>query len=224
MPTPAHLRVTALGRLASSGERFSYGLNIANLTGSFQNFVQNDEPMKALMDDIAADIVAFHGDPLMTISPRAVLEEVKFANIGADGKYTTDPYIKNVPDTPGGYPVQSEISFMYPQNCLAISLSTDRRGPTGKGRFFVPMVMAGTDTDCRITQTLTTQYATRAQAFLNAVNNLPGLDTRDYAVVVASTKGYVSRVTGVRVGRVVDTMRSRRTSIPEDYSAIRPVS
>jgi hypothetical protein len=64
-----------------------------------------------------------------------------------------------------------------------------------------------------------------AQTLLNALNNNPQLDVAYNArVVVASTKGFNTPVTSVRVGRVVDVIRSRRSSIPEAYTAPLAVS
>jgi hypothetical protein len=61
-------------------------------------------------------------------------------------------------------------------------------------------------------------------SFLNALGNEPGIDVLGLTPVVASTKGYNSIVTGVRVGRVLDTIRSRRASLPENYGATVDVS
>ena len=55
------------------------------------------------------------------------------------------------------------------------------------------------------------------------MNNRPGVDFSDVVVVIASTKGTNSPVTAVRVGRVPDTIRSRRTALPEGYGTAAPV-
>jgi len=58
----------------------------------------------------------------------------------------------------------------------------------------------------------------RAATMLSDINNAPGYDSGGApTVVVASTKGYNTPVTGVRVGRVMDTIRSRRRQLSESY-------
>lgn len=218
-----HIRMTALGRLGSaSGERFSYSLNFGTNNGAAL-LPFTAAGLQDAFDDCAADVVAFHGSQGAGISPPAVLEEVKFARIGTDGKYTDDPYLVNVTDTPGG----SNSGFTGgtpPQSALCISLTTGRRGPSGKGRFYVPMFATQIDS-ATLLMPDAIRDAAQAQAatFIEALGNQPGIDALGLKVVVASTKGYNTVVNGVRVGRVVDTIRSRRRQLPEAYDPITPV-
>jgi hypothetical protein len=151
---------------------------------------------------------------------------VKFALINELGAYASDPYIVNVVDAPGG---GGNNQVSEPQRALAVSLLTDRRGPTGKGRFYLPMVNHSIDGNSLLAN-LAEITATQAALvdLVNNVNNLSGLDQAlnnpDVAVVVASSKGYNTEVTKVRVGRVIDTIRSRRTSVLENYLAPSAVS
>lgn len=214
-----HIRMTALGRLGSaSGERFSYGLNIAHVgsTPFTANFLT---PNADVWEDFAADVRAFHGSANTNLSSRAILEEVKFAVIGTDGKYKEDPVVVNVVDCPGGsVEVDNVQQLVPPQSALVISLVTARRGPTGKGRFYLPMPVVGVSADTlQISDGFRDSVASSAQTFLNNLNNQPGMDVLDLQVVVASTKGYNTPVTGVRVGRVLDTVRSRRRGLLEAY-------
>jgi len=63
----------------------------------------------------------------------------------------------------------------------------------------------------------------RLATLLTSLNNTPGIDVSGLQVVVASTKGFNTPVTGVRVGRVVDTMRSRRRQLPETFDPPTPI-
>jgi hypothetical protein len=216
--------MTALGRLGDGTERFSWSLNLErnnwpnNFTDAPDSIILN------LLTDLAADVREFHGDSATRINPAAVLEEVKFAAIGADGKYVEDPIIINVQDIAGGDPNGSAHAYVTPQTALAISLVTDRRGPTGKGRFYLPMPVIPLGADFKGQMDIMNLISNRVQVFLQNVNNAPNVDDAgSFRVVVASTKGYNTLVTGSRVGRVVDTIRSRRGQLSESYTTVRPV-
>lgn len=220
MPFAPHYRVTALGRLGAGADIFSYGLNMApdNGNGSasgLQNIITLND---TAWDDLAEDVRAFHGRAGTRISERAVLEVVKIARIGSDGKYMEDPRIVNVTDTPGGYTVDSDCALVHPQLALAVSLVTDRRGPSGKGRFYVPMPVVSSEADSLLGVTADIDsIATSAQTLINDMNNSPGIDVTTLKVCVSSTKGYNTGVERIRVGRAVDTIRTRRNKLAETY-------
>lgn len=214
-----HIRVTALGRLGTpEGDRFSYGFNMAP-DGGFISAGDFAHGTAAVWTDLADSVRDFHGRATSRIESPAVLEMVKIAHIGADGHYTTDPIFR-VYAQAGGVAATGPI---LPQSALAVSLTTERRGPTGKGRFFLPMPAVAVDNTDRFRVNVATIEGVRdsAQTLLNDVNNFPGPDPiwDEWEVCVASTKGYNSKVTGVRVGRIVDTMRSRRNKLAESYVA-----
>lgn len=221
-----HIRMSAIGRLGAGPgvERFQYSLNLArgqNGSGG----VPGLQPNQTAWNDFAEDLRAFHGSAALSLHPLAVLEEVKFARIGADGKYTEDPVIVNVADTPGGGPTDVTVTQMVlPQSALAVSLTTPRRGPSGKGRFYLPMPVIGLTTNLQVQDVQRDQIQARVAQLIGDLGNQPGFDVLDLQVVVASTKGYNTSVTGVRVGRVLDTIRSRRRSIDEAYDPVTPVN
>lgn len=214
MPFAPHLRLTMSGQIrdannAAEIERFAIRLNMtAPSTGDFLS--------QAAVDDVAADASAFWANGITYISHRCILDEVKLASIGADGKYTADPAIATV-NTPGGH--AAELRFP-PQVSLAVSFDTDRRGSTGRGRFFLPGVNIPLDATYGTSAVNADGVRDSVVAFVNALNNWPNVDAVGAPeVCVASSKGYNSVVTGVRVGRVYDTMRSRRQALVERYSA-----
>lgn len=221
MPFAPHTRVTAIGTLGTGADRFSYGLNLG-FTGAPAALPQ------AGLEDITASIKAMHKRATSGVSADAVLTEVKFASIGADGKYTADPVVIAVTGGAGGG--NNAFNQVLPQSALAVSLMTDRRGPSGKGRFYLPMpafATAGANS-FQITQANADGVRDSVQTMLNEILNAPGLDNvnneLDPVVVVASTKGFNTPVTGVRVGRVVDTIRTRRNALSENYTTIAPVA
>lgn len=188
------------GGTAAPYERWTFRLNLA--------------PGEAGADLAAlaeAARVAFNQSLIDSIRPHARLTEIKTASIGVDGKYLTDPVVLGV-DVGGN----GQVGLDYPsQVALAVSLGTERRGATGRGRFYLPAPAVSLDFSTG--QVFAAQCeAVRANAafFLTQLNTAAGFGN----VVVASSKGYLSPVTSVRVGRVLDTIRSRRTDTREDYT------
>lgn len=223
MPFAPHMRMTALGRLGASGERFSYGLALTRSETPGWVPPLAEVSFQEVCEDLAADVVAFHSSAAVNLSGHAILEGVKFAAIGADGRYTSDPFLVDVADTGGAAPFSGITDAILPQSALAISLNTARRGSSGRGRFYLPMPVVAVGGDMVVPEVIRDNMAAAAQTFLNNVYNTPGIDVTDLTPVVASTKGFLSAVTGVRVGRVIDTIRSRRRSIDEGYEAPLPV-
>lgn len=219
MPFAPHIRVTAIGRLGTpEADRFSYGFCIAPDNGFIA--LGDWHGITALQaTDLCDSVRDFHARAATTIDSSAVLEMVKMAHIGADGKYDDDPIHRDY-STPGG---TGPNVMVLPQTALAISLGTARRGPSGKGRFYIPMPGDAVDAGggFKMSTALQDQIRGSAQTMLTDVNNWPGADVVSAAwkIVVASTKGYNTKVTGVRVGAIIDTMRSRRNKLDESYNA-----
>lgn len=211
-----HIRVTASGLLgggaASAGapERFSFGFALTTNDGSNPLFDANS----TLWSDVANDVALFFADANAHIGSGARLTEVKCAHIGADGKYTGPP-ATFAKDVPGGFAT----SIRYPpQVSLAVSLVTNTYGARGRGRFYLPNPVAPVEMpDLTIGATTAEAIEGAVATMLRNVNNEPGLDMLDLAVAVASSYGKNHRVTSVRVGRALDTVRSRRRSLVEDY-------
>jgi hypothetical protein len=218
-----HLRLTLSGELRQGSnspavlERFSLRVNMTDpgLTGS-NSFDQGR------LDDMAADAVAFWARPATLICQSAWLTEVKLARVGPLGTYREAPLIKAV-NQRGGDP--NVVNHRYPlQVALAVSLGTARRGASGRGRFYLPSPSVTMEADT--TLEVGAQIAVRDSVaqFLNDLNNVSGIDGNAPQVVVASSKGYNSKVTTVRVGQVLDTIRSRRASLMESYTLPAAVS
>jgi hypothetical protein len=214
MPFAQHLRLTMSGVLKTATgpilEQFSYRLNMSDPGTTQENFTLT------AAQDFAADAVAFHGSVGGGMASMAVLTEVKLARIGPLGTYLADPFIVPV-NQPGGGGGQVTHPF---QIALAVSLGTARRGATGRGRFYLPLPSATITTAGVISTAARDGVATAVKAFLDDLNNASGLDFTNSKVTVASSKGYNSDVTEVRVGQVLDTIRSRRNNLVENYSAV----
>ncbi len=209
-----HIRLTMTGTMDATVqggqviEEFAYRLNLSDPANSADKAGQ--------AADFAADAVAFHGAVDTQIGGIARLTEVKVARIGPDGRYREDPILVPV-DARGAHGA----FLMYPpQVALAVSLLTARRGPRGKGRFYLPAPCLPISAVSGLTSALDrARVATSVQTFLNNINNRAGLDANAPEVVVASTAGHNTVVNAVRVGLALDTIRSRRGDLPEAYSA-----
>lgn len=226
MTTPApstfarHIRVTALGTLGTGADRFSYGFNLNAVAGT-------SELDPGVCATIAGYIKVMHVANLTQIAPAAVLREVKFATVGPDGQYVAEAVVIS---TGAGAGNGSDPSgFILPQSALAVSLTTARPGASGRGRFYLPMptLSAAPSIGFQTNATDTANVLTNVQTMLQAVNDTPGFEAAHGTaaqVVVASTKGFNTPVTGVRIGRVIDTIRSRRNALSENYTTTVPVN
>lgn len=208
MPYLPHRRLTMIGTMGGNNdERFSFGLS---LDETFFNL----QPDQDMLEDMVVKTQAFFSAPTTNIHSTAVLTMVKLAKIGADGKYLEDALFVDGLTSAGG----GSSTVLHPfQVALAVSLGSARRGPTGRGRFYLPLpaLVVSTDGTAGGGQLLEVQGSVKT--WLEALGNREGIDPSVPSVVIASTKGYVSPVTSVRIGRVLDTIRSRRRSLNEAY-------
>jgi hypothetical protein len=205
MAFAVHRRLTFRGRfgtLVSPYEEWSFRVNMT---------VGISPPVDqvALLDAAQAAWTA-QFRPLMR--PWAALTELKTAVIGPDGKYNGDPTIKAVNVLGTGQNATGSPA----QVALGVSLNTALRGPRGRGRFFLPAPVHDPNGDTGLILGSDAQdVANRAAAFVTALNAVSGAGD----VCVASSFGMNTPVTSVRCGRVLDTIRSRRSSINEGYGA-----
>lgn len=213
-----HLRLTCSGVFqgltGAAWEQWSFRLNLSDSGATMENFTEG------ALDDKAADLAKFFAAPGARVGQYVRMTEVKLARIGANGKYTAEPLIKAM-DVRGS----ATGATGFPQIALAVSLDTDRRGPSGRGRFYIPGPFISLDvTTGLIPQTTVDEILLACQTLLNDLNNAAGLDFANSKVTIASGKGFNSDVKRVRVGRVADTIRSRRNQILENYTAPLPVT
>ena len=208
-PGPPHIRLTWRGIFAQNDaavEEWDWSLKTS------QPATPLDGPTLVARAQSMSDLwVATIAD---TQTTPIVLTEVIYAVTDGAGK------VQRFPD--GAY-VQGKLSVNHKganqaqghmplQTALTVSLMSHRPGATGRGRFFLPLQVPGEIADdFRVTQAFTNLVATRAAALVSGVNALGN------PCVINSSKGYNSTVTGVRVGRAPDTMRSRREKVAETY-------
>lgn len=181
-----------------------------------------------LLAGVAAAVGAWWDNPLaadpgngLTLSGAALLTSVKLNRIGTDGKYEDVDTFEHIYPSPipGG-----DSATGVPQLTLVSTL----RGPAdrelaGRGRIYWPPSIAtrtATDTTGRVVAATALQYAHGVASLirsLNAAYDTAGVDAVA-AIASASGAGRFQVVTKVTVGRVIDTMRSRRNKQIEDPS------
>jgi hypothetical protein len=151
-----------------------------------------------------------------------------------DPVYIYPGQIGDVPEIKGKSTTTNMQYHYPPQVALCVSTVTAaRRGYSAKGRFYLPAPTADLADDWRLPQAHASTYAGLASTFVKVLRlreavlpppapELPGVWL---PCIVSPHKngtgpgGTVHAITGVRVGRVLDTIRSRRTSLVEDYES-----
>lgn len=155
--------------------------------------------------------------PESLLSSAAKLTTVKFNEINpVTGLYTgfsavnPDTVVDDTPPVGGNGPGMGQLS-------LAVTTTTAlKRGRGHAGRFYPPTGLLNIGaTDGRITSAQASDNAISAATLIRDINTVVGAGSR---CVVFSKAGQLAQdITGVKVGRVVDTMRSRRTSLLEEH-------
>lgn len=205
-------------------DTFNTSLSIVNSSGAADPLQEPDSALLALVrpaiEEFWMTLVANGG---AGITSAAKIEGFKLNRIGTDGKYLdneTHEHLFTPPGWPGG-----QVSTPPAQLSTVVTLRTFKeRGLASKGRMYLPSCSGfeALGTDGLATIANAQRVATATANFIDDIN----IAYRDWddgtasrgQVGVASNRGVgafelVNRVT---VGRVPDTMRSRRNKLDED--------
>lgn len=166
-------------------------------------------------------VLAYHTRSSTRIHTNAKLAYAKLNRIDVEGHYmdsTTNEVI--FADISGGNSDTGSQSL--PNQCaLAVSLTTGfSRGPAHRGRFYLPLPSVYMeDGSGAIVPNHVADIVASTKTFLEALADVPGLDSP-----VSLTPSVMSRkagaaanrpITGVEIGRIIDTQRRRRRSLSE---------
>jgi len=212
MPYQPHSRVIVSGYLGSATLRpeiWSCTLNFGVADGSFRFETQADA------DFLAAKWATFHSDPASKIGSTAHYTTLKLCGTDALNKVLGPVYYSEqaVP-VPGGTGMASGTPF---QLSYAMSMRTGLRGPANRGRVYLPQpqfnvgVTTGTIAD--------TQSITDCLASFKTMAVAMGIRL-SAPIIVASRRGGNVPVQSLYGGRVIDTIRSRRNALSEDYQVL----
>lgn len=164
---------------------------------------------------VTSAIKALHIDSSTQIGSRALLSFVKLNVIDTNGKYaeqvTHEQILADFAGTGAG--------TNYPANqvALAVSLLTQyTRGPAHRGRFYLPLPVAVPGADGLVSTSAATNMKTALTTWVTAMNAADS--SWKLAVFSRKASGPAHNlVTGVAVGRVLDTQRRRRNALKENY-------
>lgn len=217
----------AFGGSLYGSEIWSTSVRLARPVEEDQADLMSGPQRDAILDALVADVSAFIGSSSFNNQTR--LTWLKFNRINALGRYENGS-VTHERELLGAAQVTGSSSAYLPPNLSVVATleTAKQRGPGSKGRCFLPVpgwsnVAFGSDG--RMTPGARDEILSRFSTFITNLNNWPGLDLPNAPRVVVATKGGRGMpegdnlpVTSVAVGRVVDTMRSRRNGLVEDYT------
>ena len=216
MPFPLHNRLTVRGIFDGTPEIWSYGMHFpSQVTGG-----PDIEPNDWNATNVSAALAAFHGSAIFGSKVR--LTGWRGYQIGPDGR-TVGNNLKVVELDPG---TVGAGTYRYPpQVTTVVSFVAANRGPAKFGRCYLPGPAANINiTDSRMTASdaaaVCTAFKTLVESLLNAMYVSPLYVGEELVNVSRSGEGVFQTVETIRVGRVFDTMRSRRNKLVEDYSEV----
>jgi len=204
----AHLYLQWGGKLPGN-EQWSCGMRLYGTPGTAV------ADAATLLDDMTSPLSTFHEAANSHIASTAKLSFIKLNAIGTDGQYIEDTTNQTIlADLAGG----ASAGAAHPnQVALVVSLTTGfSRGPAHRGRFYMPLPVIPVASDGLVSDSDRDQVQVTAAALLAGIN----ATNATWKVGVFSRKlGAPGRraVTGVEVGRVLDTQRRRRRSLVEGY-------
>jgi len=196
-----HYRLSFGGPLFTD-EEWSCRLNITS-SGTLPDSTAAD----GMLPDLVTALSTWIAMESSHMSNEAKLSWVKFNEINALGHYVdpSNSRVAEVNPVVTGYGAAS----LPPQVAVVVSLKTAHtRGKAHAGRMFTPAVGCTASTGyCSVGS----EIATAATGLLNAINAV----VTPAGVSIISSTGESNHVTRVAVGRVFDTMRTRRRSLAE---------
>lgn len=209
MPYPNdHGRLTWGGGAWSNNEIWQCGLRLSSA----------EAPSSSQVDAWVAGVTAY----MTTVQNTHVLEWLKWAPIGTDGKYLDAPDIierdMHIVGSNGK-------SFRFPGQVSAVVTmrSAKKRGSATHGRFYPPTQPVFVDTDGRIQAGDKDALATAAKTLVNAINSAAADGKHEVSLCSPGGKKTTpdqQKVVSVGVGRVLDTQRRRRSALPEERADV----
>jgi hypothetical protein len=216
MVFPTHNRLNVRGIFDGTPEIWSYGMHFPSVVTAGPDVQPGDWNESA----VTAALAAFHSSSILSSKTR--LTGWRGYQIGPDGR-TIGNNLKVVELDPGT--VGAGTHRYPPQVTTVVSFVAGNRGPAKFGRCYLPGPAGSINiTDSRMTagdaMTVATTFKTLVEALLNAMYTDVLHVGEELVNVSRSGEGVFQTVETVRVGRVFDTMRSRRNKLVEDYQEV----
>jgi hypothetical protein len=211
------LKIDWLFNVAGTTEVALTGLHVSSTAGWTGAAAALGELTTTAMGNVQARMAVLLANTNIKWASYSHLVGVKFAAVGADGHYLTDP--RTVTD---GTDVGDD-SDVLPQASVVVSLrSGSVLGEANYGRMYLPhTTMALGSATPYTTSGIQSAFAAAAVTFItNVAADLNGVITPAVTPMIMSSKGSgVSKVPSeVLIGRVIDTQRRRRNKLTESYA------
>lgn len=218
------IRCTFRGELGGGVEQFQHKLDLGN-PGDDPDLDEGD--CAALAEQLATGFTGAFNDAFTFISTEVDYTEVgcvtMTATTGTDShgdggnmeqSFPTEWFLYPTGLAPGG--AASGNALPYEVAC-AVTLQTDKRGPSGRGRFYVPpLAVSSMGSGGLFSEAARTGILGGASDFLNWIK----AQTPYVPVVVSPRRIVLNTVRSVNVGIVPDSQRRRRRSQDEARTQI----
>ena len=215
MAVPTHFRFTFRGIFTNTPEQWSFGCHFTRTNTGAPDAGIGDIDQSAVT---AAAVTLMQGGA-SSMSSAAKMVDWRAYVIGTDGKMEGNPLFVDV----SGESAAGGAAVRYPpQIALVATLVGPDRGPGRFGRMYLPGPAEGIAADHRLSTGAAAGYADQVTQFLKSVS-----DAIDMQVAEVSSSGVNVSAGGgaggtlqvidhVEVGRVLDTLRTRRNALLED--------
>lgn len=222
MTYPRHWLFSFGGDLLGGAEIWSNNIRFAIPEGQTEGVVDEGDMLADLMKDLQSRFTLAVPQGGLGYGTGVRLKWGKFNEIDAAGHYA-DQNNTRVLDLPSPVPGIGQSLGTIPQLALAVSWGTARqRGLASRGRIYIPMPAVTTSgASGRVLAATAQSIATNWAMLLEEFNDWatsPDLTEMTAHVVSNVGEGAKEQITTVRVGDVLDTMRSRRNALVEVYA------
>ena len=220
MPVDKHMLITMTGRYGTAAapvEFWSWSIKVTHAGLNSKT---------AELQPVADAVSAAYGTHLVSLfKSDVVLTRARVANVVLTNgrnhveKDGVGQFVQAdaLTERPGS---ATNATVMPLQTALAVSLVSDRAGPSGRGRFWLPWPAMNLGTDYRLSTASADAVLNSVRGWTRAVSAIPYRTGTIGPLLILSSKGFTSGVTQLRVGRAPDTMRSRRSDVLEGYSTL----
>lgn len=214
MPVPEHIKIVFRGVFDNTPEIWSFSTKWSSKHAG--------DPDAAAANVIEADVITALNGLFNNAwwQSSAICDGYRAYDIGTDGNMVGNP---NIVEWVGAARIKgSAAAHKYPpQIALCVTTEAENRGPGRYGRFFLPGPAIALDTDARLSSGGVGTYVSSVTQFLKDVSDaidapftLTGSSMLNVSAVGTGSSQVVKRV---RIGRVYDTLRTRRGALQEEY-------
>lgn len=179
----------------------------------------HDRPVSnpaGLMNGMADPLATWFTTAANKMSSAASLGYLKVNTIGPDGKYASSGST-NVHDYATGIVGGAAPSHPYTESWCYSWGTAIKRGPGARGRIYPPNGTTQFGDSVICTGAEQAAFLTSAQNLLKVINIGDGNSAAGAPVIASRVNATNTIITTIRIGRVVDSQRRRRSAIPENY-------